>query len=729
MSDKLSIIVKVGLSLPVYTEFYYQIESTNVNLDSIKSRRVNVPFGTKQKIGVVLDLVDESKIQLKKIKPISDVLDNEALFSDHLYSFLHWVSSYYIQPLGEVVFLAVPLYLKKGAPHKSCLQKAWKSTEKEANHLANKAPKQFDLWQHIKQSKHPLTQSDLTGFKGANTLLKALVQKELIEEIEQHQFLDSVPIKINQLNEEQQNVVQDINKNFNSFAVHLIDGITGSGKTEVYFELMQQVIDLGQQVLFMLPEIGLTNAFIKRISQRFGHKIAVLHSARTAWKRYIAWDQAKRGAAQILVSTRSGVFVDFNNLGLIIVDEEHDMSYRQQDGVYYHGRDSALKRAQMLDIPVLMGSATPSLESLKNCQSELYYHHLLKRRALGGNLAEISVINTQNKPMQAGCSPALISAIKKHLADSGQIILFLNRRGFAPIVLCHSCGWRKQCEQCDSPMSLHLSVGRMICHHCSNQQPIPRVCGSCGDTDIQHYGVGTQQLEQTIQNLFPSTQVVRIDRDSTRLKESFEEKLKLLESDEAKIFIGTQMLAKGHDYAGITLVGIIDIDQGLFSTQYRALEQLAQTVIQVSGRAGRGAKKGQVILQTDFPEHQIMADLIRQDYRKISQQLLAERKLFNLPPYIKVIMFRAEAKTLSDAEAILNKIKLEIEQQTNHVSCVGPFASYLKKKEGVFRAQLYCHSQSLIQFRGAIRKVFPTLLKIKKPSHVKWRVDVDPLEL
>ncbi len=722
--------VSCAMALPVFGTFDYAVlPEQSVPVGS----RVRVPFGKKSKIALtvapVMDVVPVSF----KLKTLTQVLDQHALISPALIRFLHWVADYYMQPVGEVVFLAVPLYLKKGAALKATTQKYWQladGVDIDALHLEKKAPRQYQILCCLKDGG--ASAQDLKDIVGHwQPGIKALCTKKLIQEMEIEQFEPVLrPQKAYELNAGQQSVARQINAKSDCFAVHLIDGITGSGKTEVYFSVMQRMIDAGKQVLFMLPEIGLTNAFIKRLRQRFGEKIAVIHSAKTAWQRYVAWDQIKRGAADILVATRSGVFAEFNHLGLIIVDEEHDSSYRQEDGVYYHGRDCAVKRAQMLDIPVVMGSATPSLETLKNCETGHYCRHELNHRAQQAKLPMMRVINTQDKVLQGGCSGYLKKAIEKHLAQQGQVILFLNRRGFAPVLMCHACGWRKRCTQCETTMSLHRSVEKMVCHHCARQQPVPRQCADCGSQDIQHYGIGTQQLEETIKHLFPHALVERIDRDSTRLKDEFEHKLALLQSGQPGIFIGTQMLAKGHDYAGISLVGILNMDQGLYSTQYRATERLAQTIIQVSGRAGRGKQAGEVLLQTDFPGHELMGDLVAQNYRAIAQKLLHERALFGLPPYLKVIMFRADALSLEQAESILSKIKLCIEQeQKAEIQCVGPMPSYLKKQEGRYRAQMHCHSQHVAVLRATIKQLMPRLVRLKKETHTHWRVDVDPVDI
>ncbi len=722
--------ISCAMALPIFSAFEYEVTShSHVPLGV----RLSVPFGNKNKIALTISSSSTAIESKYKLKKIIQVLDEQALTSEHLIQFLRWVADYYMQPIGEVVFLALPLYLKKGAATKASTVSCWslaKGVDIESLNLQKKAPKQYEVLKCLKDGG--ATSSKLNAKVGSwRAVIKTLSAKQLIVEAQTEQ-LESIYQKQEPfiLNAEQQDIAQKIKLSCDVFSVHLIDGITGSGKTEVYFDVMQQVIGEGKQVLFMLPEIGLTNAFIKRLCERFGNEVAVIHSAKTAWQRYIAWDQIKRGAAKILVSTRSGVFVEFKNLGLIVIDEEHDSSYRQEDGVYYHGRDCAVKRAQMLNIPVLMGSATPSIETLKNCETEQYQRYELNKRAKDAKLAQMHVINTLDKPLQGGCSLVLKKAIEKHLKQQGQIILFLNRRGFAPILMCHDCGWRKTCEHCDTQMSLHRSVNKMVCHHCAQQQVIPHKCGDCGSTDIQHYGIGTQQLEEKIKELFPDVLVERIDRDSTRLKDEFDQKLALLQSGQSGIFIGTQMLAKGHDYAGITLVGILNMDQGLHSTQYRATERLAQTIIQVSGRAGRGDKEGEVLLQTDFPEHEIMADLLVQDYRSIANKLLKERALFGLPPYLKVIMFRADAFTLDQAETILSKIKNRIEQEKiSEIQCVGPMPSYLKKQEGRYRAQMHCHSRHIAILRKIVKQLMPELVKLKKETQTKWRVDVDPMDI
>lgn len=717
-------------SLPIFNAFDYAVAPEQVLKPGM---RVIAPFGNKTKVAVAIAPSKTVSNNHRNIKQIESVLDASPILSQPLMAFLSWLADYYMQAIGEVMFLALPFYLKKGAPAKPSTVSCWtvkKNLDIASLALQKKAPKQYLLLQDLKNKN--LTGDALSlKHKTWRPIIKTLKQKGWVEEHQTEQFLQIYErLKPLRLNTEQQNVSGSIQKTLDAFCINVIDGITGSGKTEVYFDVMQTVIASGKQILFMLPEIALTHAFIRRICQRFGQKIAVIHSAKTPWQRYVAWDQVRRGAANILIATRSGVFADFKNLGLIVIDEEHDSAYRQEDGVYYHGRDCAVKRAQMLGIPVLMGSATPSIETLKNCQDGHYRRYELNHRANNAQLAKMRIINTLDKPLQGGCSQSLKKAITQHLAQQGQIILFLNRRGFAPILMCHDCAWRKTCEHCDMPMSLHRSVNRMVCHHCAKQVLIPHTCDACGSTDIQHYGIGTQQLEEKIRQLFPDALVERIDHDSTRLKDAFKQKLERLQKGESGIFIGTQMLAKGHDYAGITLVGILNMDQGLHSTQYKATERLVQTIIQVSGRAGRGEKAGEVLLQTDFPEHELMAGLVAQDYRTIANKLLKERALFGLPPYLKVIMFRADAVSLDQADAILSAIKERIEQeQTAEIQCIGPFPSYLKKQEGRYRAQMHCSSRHPKILRSVIKQLMPKLLGLKKATHSKWRIDVDPMDM
>ena len=529
----------------------------------------------------------------------------------------------------------------------------------------------------------------------------------------------------------QAQILGEIGPRLQTFAVHLLDGITGSGKTEIYLRLIQQCLDAGKQVIYLVPEIGLTNQLIERVEQRFGSCFATSHSGLTELQRYRAWDRFRRGEVSIMLGTRSSLFSQCDDLGLIIIDEEHDHSYRQEDGIRYHARDVAIKRAQMLDIPIVLGSATPSLESIRNCTRDTYYRYRLDHRPTRFPPPPMELIDVRNSRFEFGCSTRVFARIEQHLAASGQVLVYLNRRGYAPIVMCHECGWQALCQHCDARLTLHQSVHSLLCHHCGFSQSVPEACPECGHNEVKHYGIGTEQLEQGLQQRYPQTPIVRIDRDVIASREALKSRLQQLRSGNPCILIGTQMIAKGHDYPAITLSVVLDADQALFSASYRASERLLQTLFQVSGRSGRGDREGEAVLQTRFPEHPLMQALQRQSYREIADDLLRERRDFGFPPYARVVMFRADAIELKDALAKLEQIRTQLAtaKRFDTLNCVGPMPALMTRRIGRYRAQLCLIARDYQALRSVLSETMPAIEELPSTPRASWSIDVDAYDL
>lgn len=725
-------LASFALNLPLYRVFDYQLPEQTIGKAGTRFR---LPFGSSSKIGILLDSESRQEIDSAKIREVDELLDEESVLSPHLLALASWIADYYWQPVGDVLFQTLPAYLRAGKPQQEVRARHWRSLaadESAIEGLQRKAPRQFDLYNAIREN-NGLTDAGLRAISaGWSSLIAGLKKKGLVEERLEQPCTDiAIPVQGPQLTTEQQQVLNDIDAQGSAFGVHVIDGVTGSGKTEIYLRLMEKQLRQGRQVIYLVPEIGLTSQLVERVQARFADLATVSHSGLTDWQRYQAWERFRLGLSPIMLGTRSSLFAQSERLGLIIVDEEHDHSYRQEDGVRYQARDVAIKRAQMLDIPVLLGSATPSLETLSNCQRDHYFYHQLRQRPAGFNPPVVELVDTRTTLDASGCSQQMLSRAKEHLEAGGQVLIYLNRRGFAPLIMCHQCGWQAECEHCDSRLTLHQSVQRLICHHCGHNQLVPSVCPSCADSEIRHYGSGTEQLERTLSERFPSIPVIRIDRDVVKNHQAMQDRLQQLQSGEPCFLIGTQMITKGHDYPGITLSVIIDSDQALFSASYRASEQLAQTVFQVSGRAGRGDRQGQALLQTRFPQHPLLQLLLTGDYQQVSRNLLEERQLLGFPPYSRVIMFRADATRLDDAINLLEEIKGYINNAASHhaVQLIGPMPALMTRRIGRYRAQLCLMGKDFRALRAVLRENAVQVQAVRKSGRATWTVDVDAPDL
>ncbi len=724
---------RFALALPLHRVFEYAIGDGD---PALAGTRYRLPFGNGVKIGVLLSASGLSEFDPGRIKPVQERLDQQAILGPHMLALVQWMSEYYLQPIGEVVFQCIPGYLRGARPHRAIRVKRWilaTTAPDLIEALKRRSPRQFEICKLLLQQPSGLTATQLNKINANwHPIVKVLEAKNLLR----WEWLDKPvgksltpdpPVP----SDEQSRVLAEIESRWDSFAVHLIDGITGSGKTEIYLRLMQKCLAAGQQVIYLVPEIGLTNQLVERVAERFGACFAQSHSGLSEFQRYRAWDQFHRGEASIMLGTRSCLFSQCDKLGLIVIDEEHDHSYRQQDGVRYHARDVAIKRAQMLGIPIVLGSATASLESLGNCQRDYYFHYRLDQRPTRFPPPVLQLIDVRNSRFEFGCAAQTLGRIEQHLEQAGQVLIYLNRRGFAPIVMCHQCGWQSLCQNCDARLTLHQSLQSLLCHHCGFSQAIPETCPECGHDEIKHYGIGTEQLEQGLTQRYPKVPVLRIDRDVIASREALRSRLRQLQTGQPCILIGTQMIAKGHDYPAITLSVVLDADQALFSASYRASERLAQTLFQVSGRSGRGDRRGEAILQTRFVDHPFMQSLVRQDYREIAVKLLQERRMLGFPPSARVVMFRADAIELKQALTKLEEIKVILES-TRHIdtlSCIGPMPALMTRRIGRYRAQLCLLATDFQKLRSVLRQSMPALEKVSSNARVNWIIDVDAYDL
>ena len=543
--------------------------------------------------------------------------------------------------------------------------------------------------------------------------------------LSQETMTDSAP----DLNDEQLAAIQTVSADIDTFQSYLLDGVTGSGKTEVYLGIIQHVLSQGKQALVLVPEISLTPQTVSRFQRRFQVPIAVMHSGLGQSERLDAWLAARSGEARIVIGTRSALFTPMAKPGVIIIDEEHDNSFKQQKGFRYHARDLAVLRARKLNIPVILGSATPSLESLVNVEQGRYQSLILSRRTSKATPPPIRTIDLRGQPIESGLSRTLIENITDHLKRDEQVLLFLNRRGYAPTLCCHDCGWIADCPRCDAKLTLHAANQRLRCHHCTTEQSMPANCPECGSTELRALGQGTERIESTLETLFPNTDIVRVDRDSTRRKDAMQTMLNKIHEGNKAILVGTQMLAKGHDFPNVTLVGILDADQGLFGIDFRASESMAQQIIQVAGRAGRADKPGQVLVQTYHPDHALLQTLLQQGYPAFAKQAIQERRDIELPPYSSMVLLRAEASQRALPMAFLSKAyAAAIRCGSKGIELLGPLPAPMERRAGRYRAQLLLQASERKPLQLLLKKLLSELDKLPEARRVRWSIDVDPVD-
>ncbi len=696
--------------------------------------RVRVPFSRRELVGILTKcLPTESVGSTVKLKTVDKVLDEEPLLGGALFRLLEWSSRYYHHPIGEVFSAALPTLLRQGGELLYRGQRCWILSDEGKvvdQEILKRAPKQRCLLALLSKYGR-LSDQQLSGHvDGWQAPMRALREKGLVIAEQQPEVSDSLSKVIPELNSEQSVAVHDVIAGLAGFHPFLLNGVTGSGKTEVYLSLAEKVIEQGRQVLILVPEIGLTPQLVLRFQQRFALPIALMHSGLNDQERLDSWIIARDGRAPLIIGTRSAVFAQIKNLGLIIIDEEHDGSFKQQDGFRYSARDVAVMRARLEKVAIVLGSATPSLETLHNVAQGRYRELKLTQRAGGAKPPKIELLDVRGQYMEHGLSNALIKRMRQHLEESGQVLLFLNRRGYSPALMCHDCGWSAECHRCDSHMVLHQHEQRLRCHHCSQEVPLMSICPQCQGAQLRPIGQGTERIEEALQHHFPDYGVLRIDRDTTRRKGSLQLMIDEIHQDKHQILLGTQMLAKGHHFPKVTLVGIIDAEQGLYSADYRAIERMAQQILQVSGRAGRAERPGTVIIQTHHPDHPMLRQLLEQGYTTFANALMSERKESEMPPYSALALLRAESIEKSLPQAFLSEVyQLAMAHGVAEVLLLGPVPSPMARRAGRYRAQLLIQAPQ----RGALHRLLsPLMLQLERSKlgrKVRWSLDVDPLEM
>ena len=734
-------IVKVALDVPLNRLFDYLSDNSEIRI----GQRVLVPFGRRNLIGIVLSQSDSSDYPIEKLKSVKQVFIDETPLDAELLKLIRFSADYYQYPLGQALLSALPVRLRQVAPAVARKQFIYSLTDLGRSQTVAQLPKRQLVTHRVFSAllaSNTVSEAELdTISSSARKAAKQLVANGWASAKQVHllQRVAEIPTaQVPELNDEQQSAVAEVIKDSHHFKSWLLHGITGSGKTEVYIRLMQHVLMQNEaQVLVLVPEINLTPQLEARFRSRFsGIPLVSLHSHLSESERLHHWQLAQSGVARIIIGTRLSVFTPLPHLKLIIIDEEHDGSYKQQDSMRYHARDVALVRAKWLNIPVVLGSATPSLESWHNAtvtaaglKANKYHLLSLNQRAVtAAQLPIIHCIDTTKVNLQHGFTPQLIEALKLRISRGEQSLLFINRRGFSPVLLCSACHWIAPCTRCSSRLVVHLGQRKLRCHHCGYEQKIPNQCPSCGNADLHPTGHGTQRLEQTLAQLLPTARIARVDRDSISKKNALVEILDKVHRQEIDILVGTQMLAKGHDFPNLTLVGVIDADSALHSPDFRASERLFAQLMQVAGRAGRADKTGQVIIQTQFPEHVLFNALRRQDYASYANALLHERQQMQFPPYIFMALLRAEANDFNLVHQFLSYAFKVARDLNTKVVVYDPIRPQMERLKGMERGYVLMQAGN----RGVLQKLLNRLVAQLRghtaSAKVRWAIDVDPLE-
>jgi primosomal protein N' (replication factor Y) len=769
-------VVRVALPTPLRRLFDYRAGLSGITAEPIgPGMRVLVPFGRQRLVGIAMEAAARSELPDERLKPVLECLDPRPIFDPAALALLGWAADYYHHPVGEVLAAALPKALRLGARLET-IEERWILTpeglEAHASGEPRRAPRQRQLVIVLAEQAAAaaagieavagvtgLTAAELDGrLESWRDAARALIARGWVA-IEAAPALaataatrrgchgsESLAVSPGpEPNEEQRLAIETVCESLTAFGGFVLQGVTGSGKTEVYLRIVERALRLGRSALVLVPEIGLTPQLVGRFRERFATPMAVLHSALTDHERLLAWREAFSGRARIILGTRSAVFAPAQDLGVIVIDEEHDPSFKQHEGGFrYSARDLAVVRAQRAGVPVVLGSATPALETLQNVSTGRYTRLVLTRRAAEAVPPRLALIDLRSSAVHAGISTPAIQAIERHLGADGQVLVFLNRRGYAPTLLCTACGWIAPCRDCDARLTVHLSIGRLRCHHCGADGALPERCPQCGFA-VKSVGQGTERIEETLAALFPGTPCIRLDRDVVRRRGDLEEAVRRMASGEARILVGTQMVTKGHDFPNVTLVVVLNADQGFFSTDFRAPERLAQTIVQVAGRAGRGRKAGEVLIQTEFPDHPLLLSLLAEGYEGFARAALGERRQANWPPFSRLAAVRDSAKTAESALAFLTEARRAAEQicadrgDESHgcdsrpkgraIRLLGPAPAAMAKRAGRYHAQLLIESTDRAALHRFLDAWLPALESLPSGRRVRWALDVDPIEI
>jgi primosomal protein N' (replication factor Y) len=737
-------IVAVAVCCPLRQLFDYQ---WNAPQAPQPGALVWVPFGNRRLPGVVVELRDNSP---QALKPISSC-DLELQLQQPLLQLLRWCWRYYHHPPGEVIAAALPTCIRqaKALPAETDQLYALSAAGSNINSTAlRNKPAQQALWMLLQQAPQSREQLDqqLPNWRRSWRLLCAadLVERRSSPAPPIASGLGFAQAQEWQANAEQQQALAVLcgAQAAAGYQCVLLDGVTGSGKTLLYIETIKRLLQQGGQALLLVPEIGLVQQLREQLQQFLGCEVAVYHSGLTDVQRARCWLQVKTGRQRIVIGTRSSVFLPFSDLRVLLVDEEHDHAYKQFEGFPYHARDVAIKRAYELNIPIVLGSATPSLESLHNVSQRRFRQVQLKNRYGSGTQPHWQLLDQREHIRDPGAGtllhPRAAAAIHSALAADQQVLVFLNRRGYAPLLQCPACGWSADCPRCAVDerhlhMNWHRSQRRLICHHCSHEQPQPRICPACGEPDIAAIGAGTEKLEDQLQQTFAEYPVHRIDSDNMSRRDAMLDLREQVLNGQPCILAGTQMISKGHHFPGISLVLVLDADQALFSADFRATERLAQQLIQVGGRCGRGSSEGRILVQTHQPEHALLGELTQRGYHAVAASLLEERRLMQLPPWTYQAVLKVESARRDQIKGFLAEaagLAASMPQVQQHqVQIMGPIPAMLERKAGRFRYQLWLQSARRDVLQAFMQDWIAQVDVLKSGRQLRWRPDVDPLEM
>jgi primosomal protein N' (replication factor Y) len=720
-------VIRIAVPVPLAQLFDYHVPA-ELPLPPVGGR-VRVPFARRNLVGICL-ATDPGDAH-GDTKAITEVLDSEPVFSADLFALAQWMADYYLHPIGEVLAAMLPAQARQGAPLDIVREERWSTTDVDGN--LSRAPRQLELLCVLKKQGGSATTSALYELGFARSVIKGLAAKGFIKRAlaaasQPRPFAPMADTQKPDLTAEQSAAIKQFDAADQGFTPGLLEGVTGSGKTEIYLRLIEaRCADTqqAQQALVLVPEIALTPQTVARFKERFGDNGAVecLHSNLNDTERLQTWLKCRAGETRVVIGTRSAVLTPFKNLQLIVVDEEHDGSFKQQDGLRYSARDVAVKRAQRLGIPLLLGSATPALESLNNAHRGRYTHLHLKKRAGGAQMPAFNLLDIRGQTLNHGMSNELIRILKQHLDRDSQALVFLNRRGYAPSYLCASCGWQAQCPNCDMRMTLHRSPSMLACHHCGRRESVPKVCGKCTAEQLIAVGLGTQRTEVGLAQLFPQVPLIRIDRDTTRSQRQMQGQLDTIQQGERAILLGTQMLAKGHHFPKVTLVAVINADAGFLSADFRAPERTAQLITQVAGRAGRAETPGEVWIQTYQPDGNLLRSLIEEGYSGFAARELAVREAAGLPPFRPMALIRAESPDGRSAHAFLQSL---VGQLPNDLEVLGPAPAPIARVANRYRHQLMVLADNRAQIHAGL-----ALLRTQTPAArggLRWSVDIDPYD-
>ena len=723
--------LQVAVSRPLRRLFDYALPQS-LPVPPIGAR-VIAPFGPSKLVGVVMG--HNTPEDTERTKPIVEVLDETPALPEAQLDIARWLANYYQHPVGEVCMSLLPTLARRGRAMALVPDAVFRCAPDVSADAAKKAigraARQLELWQFLHAAEQTAAPSAEhirdSGF--ARPLLKALLDKNLVTEHSEPPTATQINPRPQglRLTQEQQAALSALLKDQHRYATHLLYGVTGSGKTEVYLQAINEVLQTGKQVLVMIPEIALTPQTLARFKDRFGAAVA-LHSQIGDTERLRVWLRCRDGLEPLLIGTRSAILTPFQNLGLIIVDEEHDPSFKQADGLRYSARDLAVKRARDLDIPLLLGSATPALETLHNARLGRYVESKLLTRPGGAKLPSMRIVDIRGVKLVEGIAPEMLDLIKSHIAKGNQALAFINRRGYAPTYLCASCAWQAVCPNCEARFTLHRKPRELRCHHCGQRSQIPKACGGCGSASLIPIGAGTQRTEDALAGLFPDTRLIRVDRDTTRSAKRLEAQLDEINTGEPALLVGTQMLAKGHHFPAVTLVAILDADSGFLAADYRAPERTAALIMQVAGRAGRAEKNGEVVIQSMHPDNPVLTALIDGGYSSFADTELGHRAEGGMPPFRPIAMLRADGLSPSEPEALLRSmVSVVAAAADDDLQILGPAPAPMGRVAGRFRAQTMLSANTRRTLHNAVSTVVANA-PASRHGKLSWSIDIDPYD-